>query len=255
MADSDPLNNPPRRAIVHAASGKFGIIDSRLRDASGEIEPAGKSYDEGILDNPMSHLHEVYLHADFDYWRISYDQSVTLSLPARGRGNGEATHTPFPAHNFGIVPWAVMRIAGKQLPAGGIVQAGGFDGVRCLFFESDAAGFYVRERWMNDDSNDTPAVTLTLRAIAYQIAASGGHPMPLHFQSSTGRLRAAFGKFDTDNRYLRRDTVAPDFWMTAGTTLDSYQNTLRQVLPNGETIDINGYSGSFAGTGFWGVAD
>lgn len=230
----------PKR-LWHDEDGNIGIIDSEV--------PAA-------LADPLANLHAVYFHAAFDYLQIAYDETVTVNFPARGTGNSEFVHDVFPAHNLPSMPFGVLRIGAKQLPPGGILQGGTYDDMRCLFLEMDATKFYVREAWMCDDGNQTPAISVALRVIGYRIAPANTAPKKAHFTPADGRLRLGFGKFDTDNRYLRQNgAAAADFYMTAGRTIDTYRGTLRQVLPNGEVKDFGDYPGSFAGTGFWGVSD
>lgn len=229
----------PRR-IWHDSAGRFGVIDSNV--------PAA-------LVDPTANRGAVYFSAAHDYLQIAYDQTRTITFPARGAGDSWADWTTFPAHNLGVVPWAVLRVNTKQLPAGAIIQGGAHDDMRCLYLRATPTAFVVRERWVCDDGNGTPAITLSLRIVAYKVAPSGSHTKKAHF-TPDGRLRLGFGKFDTNQRYLREAPAnLADFWITSGRTIDTNFNTLRQVLPNGEVLNIGAYPGSFAGTGFWGVAD
>mgnify|MGYP003393460161 CR=1 FL=1 len=229
----------PRRA--HGKPGKFAIYDSEV---------------PGALDNPDAYPSAVYLHSDWEYFKIFHDQTVSLALPARGPPFGVATHTPFAAHNLGYRPFALLRINTKQVPASSLVQGGSSDDFRALSLQLTTTGFVVREVWTCDDGNGTPAITLSLRAIAYGPVAKNWLGYQARFTPGDGRLVLGNGAVDFSQRYLRKvDSGAVDFYATAKRSMDHTRSGLRQVLPDGETISTIGYTGSFTGGPFFGVVD
>lgn len=232
------------RRIWHDSSGNFGIIDSDT--------PAA-------LSAPTSYMDKVYFHADLDYCSILYEETQTVDLPARGAGLfAVSDYTPFSSHGLGSLPFAVMLTGTKQLPAVAMIQNDG-DDIRTIALTCTTTDFGIRETYSTKAG--VSALSLSIKVIAYGIAASATHTKQFHFTPADGRLRAGLGKFDTDNKYLRKvDTGTPDFYMTAGRTIDTIAVSggdcgIRQILPNGDTIDAASYSGSFAGDGFFGVAD
>jgi hypothetical protein len=236
----------PRR-IWHDASGNFGIIDSGY---------------PGALTAPTSYFNAVYLHPDLSYMKIVDEQEATLTLPTRSKSADGVCwyydHSPFSGHGLGTIPYAVLLVNGVQIPAMGAIESDGVgDDWRFLTLWADSSGYAVRESWAL--KNSFPPKTVSLKLIAYDVAPANTHTKKFHFTPADGRLRAAYGKFDTNNKYLRKvDVGTPDFYMTAQRTIDAYSSGstvcgLIQDLP-GQTINA-GYAGSFSTSGTFGVAD
>lgn len=67
------------------------------------------------------------------------------------------------------------------------------------------------------------------------------------------RFIASAGKLDSQRRYIRKDTTAPDLKFVNGRNMDVAGGGLRYVNPNGTNIDDGVYNGSFTGQAGVGV--
>jgi hypothetical protein len=229
----------------------------RIAHRNGKVAVVDQSQYPQAVDDPAAYRNSVYWHSDRDYLRILYDETRAVTFPSRGSGSntqfGETIHDVFPAHNLGFRPRGVLRIGNTQFPTCGIHDYSGGDKFRQIRAEITETTVTLREIWIIDGSY--AGLTINCRVILYGVPTAGASTRPVHFTPATGRLVAGYGKLDTDHRYLREDrSGAPDFWMTSGRTIDTNANAFRQVLPNGQVSDF-GYTGSFTGTGFFGVAD
>jgi hypothetical protein len=67
------------------------------------------------------------------------------------------------------------------------------------------------------------------------------------------RFIASAGKLDSQRRYIRKDTTAPDLKFVNGQNMDVAGGGLRYVDPAGTNVDDGVYNGSFTGAAGVGV--
>lgn len=200
------------------------------------------------ITNPKANLKQVYFHSDLDYLIIAYDRSMKLTLPARNYPPGTAYHY-FPSHNLGFLPFGVLVVGNSMIPTGEPIQ-GSSSAARHAALGVDTTRIWLRECW---NYSSLPAITMTFRAILFKPAPVGA----VSHMAYEGPDFVAYGrgKFDTRNNYLKSSPSSPDFWMTRGRTIDTTYGGYRGVRPNGTRRQFNSYTGSFTGSGFFGVAD
>lgn len=213
------------------------------------IESAGDVAGDLVkLNAPLANLGDIYWHSGLDYWVIAYDQTLSLTLPARNYPPGNAKHY-FPNHNLGFEPFGVLLIGNAQLPTGEPVQ-GSTSAARHAVLGVNSTQLWLFEAW---NYSSLPALTLSFRAILLKPAPTNTSPHLL--EESPPRVIYGGGKFDTDNNYLKSSPAAPDFWMTRGRTIDTINGGYKGLRPNGDAQFFNTYAGNFQGEGFFGVAD
>lgn len=202
----------------------------------------------GAITSPLENLGQIYFHSDLPYQITAYDQSRTITLPARAYPPGNAKH-PFPNHNLGFIPDGVLRIGNTQIPTGEPIQ-GTSSAARHVAVVVDDQRVSLLEAW---NYSSLSPITLTFRVILVRPAQLV--PEEKMYFESAERIVMGRGAFSTDNDYLKHAPVAPDFFMAMGRTIDTRNARLRSVRPNGDVRNFNSYSGSFAGEGFFGVGD
>lgn len=77
--------------------------------------------------------------------------------------------------------------------------------------------------------------------------------MAVTLSITPSRFIASAGKLDSQNRYMRKDAVAPDLKFVTGQNMDVSGGGLRYVDPNGTNQDDGVYNGSFAGSAGVGI--
>ena len=225
---------------VHYKDGKLAIYDDTV---------------PGAFTDPLNHLGSVYFHSDLSYLRIYYDETRTLNLPSRSSSWGYEDHNIFPAHNLGFMPWAILLVGNSQYPTSHPVQIVGNEGSgRYISLTVTATTVAIRSTYHTTAGHSVGATSLSCRAILLGPASGSDPGYAARFYPS-GRLTLGEGKFDTGLNYLRRNDTTPDFWATSGRTIDTKTGGARFVKPNGETLNVQGYSGSFVGTQFFGIKD
>lgn len=224
----------------------------RHRVAVYEEPQPGRYYAPGTVHravaDPETYIAELYWHSNLTYFETVYDRTVTLTLPARGAPPG-TQKWPLPAHGLGFIPHGVLRIGDTQIPTGQPIQ-GTSAATRHVFLGIDASNVWIREAW---NYNSLPAITRTFRVILFRQALSNVSAHLL--EESPERIVYGGGKFSTDRSYIKHATASPDFWMTRGRTIDTKLGGYKGVTPNGAATIIGAYTGSFAGSGFFGVDD
>lgn len=212
----------------------------------GTIYPPGAL--PAAITNPHGNLDDIYWHSSLDYFEIAYDRTISVALPSRSAPPGSATHS-LPDHNLGFLPFGVLIVGNTQIPTGEPIQ-GASAAARHVALGVDSTNVWIREAW---NYAYLAGTTISFRAILFRPA--GQTPTATMLEESPNRVAYGRGKFSTDKSYLKSSPSAPDFWMTRGRTIDTIYAKYRGVRPNGAVREFNGYSGSFAGSGFFGVAD
>lgn len=201
------------------------------------------------ITNPLANLPLIYFHTSLGYLIIAYDQTRTINFPARSYPPSTAKWTPFPAHNLGFLPYGILLVGNTQIPTGEPIQ-GSSAAARHVALGVDAASVWIRECW---NYQTLPAISFTFRVILFRPAPTTVTTRML--DESPERIIYGHGKFDTNKDYLKSSPVNPDFYMTRGRTIDTTYAGYRGVRPNGAIQQFNAYTGSFLGSGFFGVAD
>lgn len=228
------------------------IYEDQHRVCIYEEPTEGRAYPPnalpGAITNPLANLGQIYFHSDLQYVVTAYDESRTITLPARTYPPGNAKHD-FPNHNLGFIPDGVLRIGNTQIPTGEPIQ-GTSSAARHVAVVIDNQRVSLLEAW---NYSSLSPITLTFRVILFRPAQVA--PAEKMYFESAARIVMGQGKFSTDNDYIKHAPASPDFFMTRGRTIDTQNARLRSVRPNGDVRNFNGYSGSFSGEGFFGVGD
>lgn len=198
------------------------------------------------ITDPLNNLDQIYFHSALGYLIIAYNQSMTINFPARNYPPGNKQWL-FPAHNLGFIPYGVLLSGNTQIPTGEPIQ-GSSSATREASLGIDENSLWVRECW---NYASLAAMTLTFRAILFKPAPKDAVPHMAY--EGPDYVAYGGGAFSTNNNYIKHAPTTPDFWMTRGRTIDTNHADYRSVRPNGSVRNLNGYSGSFAGTGFFGV--
>jgi len=214
-----------------------------------ESNPA-EDYSGGLPDaitDPLNHLNQIYWHSDLGYVEIFYNQLLTINFPARAYPPGTAKWA-LPNHNRGSLPYGVLLVGNTQIPTGEPIQ-GSSQATRHVSLGVDENATWIREIW---NYSSLTAVAVTFRAILIRPAPTSAVPHLCY--EGPDRVAYGGGKFDTEKQYLRSNPSTPDFWMTIGRTIDTTAGGYRGVRPNGVSQTFGTYTGSFAGSGFFGVS-
>lgn len=228
------------------------LYEDQFRVCIYEEPNPGTTYPPGSLPaaitNPLNNLDKIYYHSSLGYLIIAYDQSMTINFPARSPGPG-TNKWDLPAHNLGFIPYGVLLVGNTQIPTGEPIQ-GSSSAARQVALGIDTNTVWIREFW---NYRNLAAISITFRAILFKPAPTTVTTRMV--DESTSRIIYGKGSFDTNNDYIKSAPSSPDFWMTRGRTIDTTNGGYCGVRPNGEVRTINTYTGSFNGTGFFGVAD
>lgn len=200
------------------------------------------------ITNPTANLDKIYFHSSLPYLIKAYDRTVTINFPARNYPPGKAQWF-FPDHNLGFMPYGVLLSGDTQIPTGEPIQ-GSTSAARHAALGFSNSRLWLRECW---NYSSLPAFTMTFRAILYRLAPTNSVPHLAY--EGPDYIAYGGGRFDTRNNFIKHAAVSPDFWMTKGRTIDTTYAGYRGVRPNGQVREFNTYTGSFAGSGFFGVAD
>lgn len=92
----------------------FDIDASRGKAACYFIDSADPT-DERPLLNPRAYLSDVKFHSDFDYPKIISDTTVSVTLPAIGRGGGRVAQYQLFAHGQAGIPFCLGAFQGGLL--------------------------------------------------------------------------------------------------------------------------------------------
>lgn len=211
-------------------------------------------YDSAVpaaLTNPNAHINDVFFHSSLDYLEIAYEDSFSLTLPARPNlldwTEDSAKHN-ITSHGLGVIPFGVLLVSGEQMSTLEPLQLTG-QYERHVALGVSSTQVWIQESWYN--KADMPAITRTYDIYLLRDAPDTTTPKALSFTSS--RLLMGGGKFDTNRAYLRQKNSAPAFWMTAGRTIDTDGSGIRHKRPSGTQTSFQSYGGSFTGDTVYGI--
>lgn len=209
-----------------------------------------------------SQLADLHFHSDLSYLGNTQVLEVTVTHPERTRSSSSNKSGTWynprqgtQSYTLGVNQLAAIRpvvafYQGVQMPSGTVVHQVG-QSVRAVSVSIDASNIFLYENWVTFDDT-LPAVDRTYRVFLFETLFTGAGNVSI--QAQPGLFRAGFGKLSTDYRYLRRNTVTPDFYVGAGKTADVQGGGLKVVLAdNSIPVQSNTYTGTFTGTGGTGV--
>lgn len=210
-------------------------------------------YDSDVpaaLASPSANIDAVYFHSSLDYLEIGYEDTFSLTLPARSDTDwteASAKHN-ITSHGLGVIPFGVLLVSGEQMSTLEPLQlTGSYE--RHVALGVSSTQVWIQESWYAKAA--MPAITRTYDIYLLRDAPDTTTTKALSFTSS--RLLMGGGKFDTNRAYLRQKNSAPAFWMTAGRTIDTDYEGIRHKRPNGTQVSFQGYGGSFTGDTNYGI--
>lgn len=220
----------------YADKNKVAIYDSAVPDA---------------LTSPTSHIGDVFFHSSLDYLEIGYEDTFSLTLPARPNlldwTEDSAKHN-ITNHGLGTIPFGILLVSGEQMSTLEPLQlTGSYE--RHVALGVSSTQVWIQESWYA--KADMPAITRTFDIYLLRDAPDTTTTKALSFTSS--RLLMGGGKFDTNRAYLRQKDSSPAFWMTKGRTIDTSGSGIRHKRPNGTQVSFQSYSGSFTGDASYGI--
>lgn len=234
------------RLRVDGAAGKVAIYDT----------PSAGVVDDGPLNSPLSHLDRIRYHSDLSYFEIAASYTGTLSIPATATPADDdmPRNHLVTSHSLGFVPFGVMMIDGAQIsPFEPVFFGAGGRNIRCLSLVVTSTQWYVREyQWIKFDL--ASAQSFQIDVFLFRTAPTNTTTKILDINPTTGRVILGKGQIDNQSRYLK-ESASPDFYMTAGRTVDTYLNTIKVFRPDGSTLDWNSYGGSFSPPAVIGVSE
>ena len=234
---------------------------------TGKVYIYNSGADPALYATPTaSQLADLHFHSDLSYLGNTQVLEVTITHPQRTRSSstskglfGSSTYyNPVQGsqgYTLGVNQLGAPRpfvafYQGVQMPSGTVVQQVG-QSVRAVSVSINASNISLFENFVTFDDT-LPAVNRTYRVFLFQTLFTGAGNVSI--QAQPGLFRAGFGKLSTDYRYLRRNTVTPDFYVGAGKTADVQGGGLKVVLAdNSVPVQSSTYTGAFTGTGGTGV--
>jgi len=231
---------------MDAVSGKSAIY---------LVDPAAPN-DRAPFLNPASYARYLLFHSASEFMRVSYDQSKTITFPDAGGKGSYSKEWPFPNHNLGKIPVALIAIGPAMLISAQPFQVAGRS-KRSIELKITASGFTVVENVSKWYSDPLPAITRTVRVIALDILPAGSDASPFTFDMRTGAVRFGYGRFSNAGPPLikaAKSGAGVQFRIPKpGPTLDTDNGGIKHVGPDGSTFSFGEYSGSFSGSGGWPV--
>lgn len=241
--------------------GKAAIYDV----APGGVDPEDP-YDlmHRPLIDPDNWLDYLYFHSDLDYMEVGYGPTVTTishsSIAAVTASDGYTvnanqlvydttitTHT-LAVHSFGYVPDFMVVVDGDVLYPGKPVQWYGDGRTRYVTAYATTTHLYLEER-ASKTPNTIPAVSKDYTIIIFNQPPAPIGSQLAHWNPATSILSLAFGKFQSDRRYLQLGAGGSPFGFAQGRTIDLNNGAPRMVDPDGTITDIvpAGAATAFAG--------
>jgi len=207
-------------------------------------------------------LSELYFHSDLSYLKNTLviegevnhpERTSSANVSKKGTSynviQGSSTYV-LGSHALGSSVPMIASVGGVQLPAGHFVQKVA-ESIRTACLYLTPTQVIVHEEYVT--FNDTlPAISKTYTAYLFELLSlpSGSTSIAI----SPTSFEAGFGKLDTDNVYVRRQSTTPDLYLTKDKTADVEGGGVKIVLPDG-TVAYTGstYTGLFTGTSGEGV--
>ena len=211
-------------------------------------------------------LSNLYFHSDLAYLACPlarvYEVSQTLPQINYNSNTSKFGNTSYTItnnhsdyvlinHGLGYTPIILPTMDGYELPAGLPVQTAGTS-TRGVSIYADSTSIYLHSEAVTLNQS-LPAITKTFKIYILNHLTSGSGTTAI--SATPTSFTAGFGKLSSDNKYLRRDTSNPDFYVTKARTADVSGGGLKIVAPNGSSIyESASYNGSFTGTTGTGVS-
>lgn len=235
------------------------------------VDPADRTNREPH-DNPLTaaNLPRVLFHSDLPYYEAIFDQSVTLTLPARsisssydGLSNVGALvnqpyvdHYPFGTGTTTSVPRAYLsysnRFVDEWIEIQSILGGSGLTSKRWISIIAAVAPspiLRIRENWLAyNNGTELPSISLPLRGIAFRrVTATSGAPL-MKWNGATNIWQ--FGRLLLDgngtSRLMREATTGIP--VTADRTMDFSATGVRiWNVHTGTYTDYGTYTGSWGG--------
>lgn len=227
--------------------GKLHIDGDSGKCAVFNVDPSDLG-DLAPFTNPEDHYAHTHFHSDNDYLEIFYDDADTLTL-ASSSSVGTTTHMSG-THGLGSVPHGFLLLNGQPVQGHAIsVAVANYNSVRSFELVIDATTVSVRETRRIGVGNPVPAITVDLRILLLRAAPSSDPTYAVRIDPDNGVMSFGYGKFSIQgNPKLKLTTGSELFKIPAiARSIDTSGQTLRMVRPDGSTLDLFGYSGSFAG--------
>ena len=230
---------------------------------TGQVYIYNSDADPATYATPKaSQLADLHFHSDLSYLGNTQVLEVTVTHPERTRSSssskwgtrynprqGTQSYT-LVANQLAAIRPVVAFYQGVQMPSGTVVHQVG-QSVRAVSVSIDASNIFLYENWVTFDDT-LPAIDRAYRVFLFETLFAGAGNVSI--QAQPGLFRAGFGKLSTDYRYLRRNTVTPDFYVGSGKTADVQGGGLKVVLAdNSIAVQSSTYTGTFTGTGGTGV--
>lgn len=228
-----------------------------------------KNYTAGDLSpltSPLSHITDLLLHSDFDYYAPAsgFPQNVTVphaSVAAdpgtdisAGLGLAIAytsvtdVDITLCAHGQSTVPNFMVSLNGTQYPGAVPIQFGGAGARRCVTPWADATNIYLRDS-ARPSSAGLAAITLVYKVTVFRASAVAGAKAH-NFDAAAGALQMAYGKINVTEHPMRSpDTGDPIYYIPAGSIFDIQNGCVRWVLPDGTVYEASPVMGKGAYTG------
>lgn len=220
---------------------------------------AASSYDQTPT---ASQLGDLYFHSDLSYLKNTLTISGSVSHPIRTRSTntdkkgttynviqGSQSYT-LGTHTMGTGTPMIAVIGDYQMPAGHFIQKVN-ESVRTVSLWITATTVVVHEKYVTFDDT-LPAISQSYTAYLFDILSTGSGSTSISISPTS--FEAGFGKLDTDNVYVRRQSTSPNLYLTHDRTADVEGGDVKIVLPDGTTAYTgSNYTGSFTGTGGEGV--
>lgn len=244
------------------------------------VDPIDIADDEPLYD-PYANLDRTLWHSSFQYFEVIYDQTATVTLPARPDPvNGPEPMVMLwvpqeypPTFNYDTEQMN-MRYAdlspfpGITLPTSGLsfvfLTTGGdwqpnllevdfiFNGFaptrrpRYVAPRISGSSLLLRDYWARN-APAWAARTITIRAIVVGPRVEVPSDALFDCDPVNGRVQIGKGKLDTLGRGFLREVVSGGLALTADRTMDSTSTGYRTWKADGTSVDTYTYGGSYAG--------
>jgi hypothetical protein len=237
--------------------GEGGKVAIYIKPTSGDVDAP--------FTNPGQHLDKVLFHTDLDLYRVAVGPTeVTVTLPSVAaatrvfnasppliiNGQVQIDEVAVLSHGLGVVPNYMIIYNGAELVNGDIVQsiddANGYR-VRFLGHWADTTHIYVSSRGVSSNPGNLPSMGFTCTVVVFEEGEVEDGVL-IDFDSATGRLTLAGGKFDSNQKLLRAEGQAGDtpYDIIVGKSIDLNNGRSRVARGDGTLVSEPGYDGSFA---------
>lgn len=227
--------------------GKLHIDGDSGKCAVFNVDPSDLS-DLAPFTTPADHYGHLHFHSDLDYLEIFYDDAATLSL-ASSSSAGTTTHMAG-THGLGSVPHGILLKDGQPAQGSAInIVSGNFNSVRSFELIIDETTVSVKETRYVAVGVALPAITVDLRILLLRASPSSDPTYAVRIDPDNGVMSFGYGKFSIEGNPKLRLTTGTELFKIPdiARSIDTVGQTLRMVRPDGSTLDLFGYAGSFTG--------